>query len=61
MFLYHTPFIATLPLLAKSTYFKWIGKNIPIQVDQKVSVHLMIAIQKVLSNIQIFPRQSPDI
>jgi hypothetical protein len=32
-----------------------------IQVDQKVSVHLMITIQKVTSNAQSVPRQSPDI
>jgi hypothetical protein len=29
--------------------------------DQKVSVHLMIAIQKVTSNVQSVPRQSPDV
>jgi hypothetical protein len=32
-----------------------------IQADQKVSVHLMIIIQKVTSNVQSVPRQSPDI
>jgi hypothetical protein len=32
-----------------------------IQGDQKVSVHLMITIQKVKSNVQSVPRQSPDI
>jgi hypothetical protein len=32
-----------------------------IQGDQKVSVHLMITIQKVTSNVQNVPRQSPDI
>ena len=32
-----------------------------IQVDQKVSVHLMITTQKVTSNVQSAPRQSPDI
>jgi hypothetical protein len=32
-----------------------------IQGDQKVSVHLMITIQKVTSNVQSVPRQSPDI
>ena len=31
------------------------------QGDQKVSVHLMITIQKVTSNVQSVPRQSPDI
>jgi hypothetical protein len=31
-----------------------------IQGDQKVSVHLMIAIQKVTSNVQSVPCQSPD-
>jgi hypothetical protein len=32
-----------------------------IQGDQKVSVHLMITIQKVTCYIQTVPRQSPDI
>jgi hypothetical protein len=32
-----------------------------VQGDQKVSVHLMITKQKVTSNVQIVPRQSPDI
>ena len=32
-----------------------------IQGDQKVSVHLMITIQKVTSNVQSVPRQSQDI
>jgi hypothetical protein len=32
-----------------------------IQGDQKVSVHLMITIQKVTSNVQSFPYQSLDI
>jgi hypothetical protein len=32
-----------------------------VQGDQKVSVHLMITIQKVTSNVQSVPRQSPDI
>jgi hypothetical protein len=32
-----------------------------IQVDQKVSVYLMITIQKATSNVQSVPRQSPDI
>jgi len=31
------------------------------QGDQKVSVHLMITIQKVTSNVQSILRQSPDI
>jgi hypothetical protein len=31
------------------------------QGDQKVSVHLMITIQKVTSNVQSVSRQSPDI
>jgi hypothetical protein len=29
--------------------------------DQKVSVHMMITIYKVKSNVQSVPRQSPDI
>jgi hypothetical protein len=32
-----------------------------IQGNQKVSVHLTITIQKVTSNVQSVPRQSPDI
>jgi hypothetical protein len=32
-----------------------------IQSDQKVSVHLMITLQKVTSNVQSVPRHSPDI
>ena len=32
-----------------------------IQGDQKVSVHLMITIQKVTNNVQSVPRHSPDI
>jgi hypothetical protein len=32
-----------------------------IQVNQKVSEHLMITIQNVTNNVQIAPRQSPDI
>jgi hypothetical protein len=32
-----------------------------IQGDQKVSVHLMITIQKVTGNVQSVPRQSSDI
>jgi hypothetical protein len=39
---------------------KWTGLKI-IQGDQKVSVHLMITIQKATSNVQSVPRQSPDI
>ena len=35
--------------------------NKVIQGDKKVSVHLMITIQKVTSNAQSVPRQSPDI
>jgi len=31
-----------------------------IQGDHKVSVHLMITIQKVTSNVQSVPRHSPD-
>jgi hypothetical protein len=31
-----------------------------VQGDRKASVHLMITIQKVKSNVQSVPRQSPD-
>jgi hypothetical protein len=34
---------------------------VEVQGDQKVSVHLMITIQKVTSNVQRVPRQSTDI
>jgi hypothetical protein len=36
-------------------------EDIKIQGDQKVSVHLMITIQKVTNNFQSVPRQSTDI
>jgi hypothetical protein len=32
-----------------------------IQGDQRIAVHLMITTQKVTSNVQTVPRQSPDI
>jgi hypothetical protein len=35
--------------------------HIYIYGNQKVSVYLMITIQKVTSNVQSVPRQSPDI
>jgi hypothetical protein len=34
--------------------------HVDIQGDQKVSVHLMITIEKVTSNVQSVHRQSPD-
>jgi len=34
---------------------------IVIQVIKKISVHLMITMHKVTSNVQSVPRQSPDI
>jgi hypothetical protein len=37
------------------------GARFVVQGEQKVSVHLMITIQKVTSNVQSVPRQSPDI
>ena len=36
-------------------------RNAHIQGDQKISVHLMITIQRVTSNVQSVPRQSPDV
>jgi hypothetical protein len=39
----------------------WKKSSSEIQGDQKVSVPLMITIQKVTSNVQSVPRQSPDI
>jgi hypothetical protein len=38
-----------------------LGMSPFLQGDKKVSVHLMIKIQKVTSNVQSVPRQSPDI
>jgi hypothetical protein len=35
--------------------------NVIVPGDQKFSVHLMITTPKVTSNVQILPRQSPDI
>jgi hypothetical protein len=43
--------------ILKLSYLKYLI----IQGDQKVSVHMMITIQKVTSNDQSVPRQSPDI
>jgi hypothetical protein len=37
-----------------------IFRQFHVQGDQTVSVHLMITIQKVTSNVQTVPRQSPD-
>jgi hypothetical protein len=36
-------------------------KTVYIQGDQKVSVQLMITMQKVTNNVRSVPRQSPDI
>jgi hypothetical protein len=53
------------PIPPPSFYFvhlnSHVGLTMYIQGDQKVSVHLMITIQKVTSNFQSVPRQSPDI
>jgi hypothetical protein len=38
-----------------------INIKLHIQGDQKVTVPLMITIQKVTSNVQIVPGQSPDV
>jgi hypothetical protein len=40
---------------------KALNQMLIIQGDQNVSVHLMIKIPKVTSNVQSVPRQSPDI
>jgi hypothetical protein len=45
----------------KPGYIQDLSQAYFIQGDQKVSVHLMITIQKVISNVQSVPRQSPDI
>ena len=42
----------------------WLLYALKVKIDTgdlKVSVHLMITIQKVTSNVQSIPRQSPDI
>jgi hypothetical protein len=44
-----------------SNCVKTLGNSVVVQGDQKVSVHLMITVQKVTSNVPSFPRQSPDI
>ena len=41
--------------------FEFTKQAVIIQGDQKVSVHLIITIQKVTSNVQNFLRQPPDI
>jgi hypothetical protein len=60
-------FLVTCDQLSDCQIFRW---GIPlcfyntmwdIQGDQEVSVHLMITIQKVTSNVQSVPCQSPDI
>jgi hypothetical protein len=53
----------TTPLRLKlDKYFRLnLHFNYKLQDDQKVSVHLMITIQKVTSNVQSVLRQSPDI
>jgi hypothetical protein len=40
---------------------RYIFVCLKMQGDQKVSVHLMITIQEVTSNVQSVPHQSPDI
>jgi hypothetical protein len=70
----HRPRHSPLTLIHKNR--SWMLLNIPsgswsfpfrafvytnLQGDQKVSVHLMITMQKVTSNVQSVPRQSPDI
>jgi hypothetical protein len=39
----------------------YFSRRIVIQGDQKDYLHIMITIQKVTRNVQIVPRQSPDI
>jgi hypothetical protein len=38
-----------------------VTRQLETQGDQKVSVHLMITINKVTSSVQSVPRPSPDI
>ena len=49
-----------IPLACKQKNYTTLNYTI-IQNDQKFSVHLMITIQKVTSNVQSVPRQSPDV
>jgi hypothetical protein len=52
----HTTVLLQPPEISHGLYI-----YIYIQGDQNVSVHLMITIQKVTSNVQRVPRRSPDI
>jgi hypothetical protein len=49
------------PYTLLNVLFNFASCTLHIQGDQKVSVHLMITIQKVTSNVQSVPRQFPDI
>jgi hypothetical protein len=45
----------------ETLYFEKLLAMLHIQAGQKVSVHLLITIQKDTSNVQSDPRQSRDI
>jgi hypothetical protein len=55
--------ISVLVQLQSSVDFITLRGNLSqhIQCDRKVSVHLMITTQKITSNVQSVPRQSPDV
>jgi hypothetical protein len=64
---YHTPVRDDLLALNHQTVVTTtldpvdLSDNLKYRVIKKVSVHLVITIQKVTSNDQSVPRQSPDI
>jgi hypothetical protein len=64
----HSPSLPSWPLNSRTLSLLLVMSNEGqkhvagiVQGDQKVCVHLMITIQKVTSNVQSVPRQSPDI
>jgi hypothetical protein len=48
-------------IIQHSKHSETLKSRCELQGDQKFYVHLMITIQKVTSNVQSVPRQSPDI
>jgi hypothetical protein len=54
----------TATMVSIKTALSWLGHYCILRGytgDQKVSVHLMIKIEKVTSNVQSIPRQPPEI
>jgi hypothetical protein len=54
-------FVNYPPERGEGRVYKNRGSKGDIKCDQKVSVHMMITIHKVTSNVQSVSRQSPDI